>query len=82
VGRVFMVAGLMARKSDSVGRRLVRDATRFLFPLDAPRSPDHVSSHRLGDKRTRQYADSGREREITGAALRRARQRDENWRSR
>jgi hypothetical protein len=70
----------MARKSASFGKRFVRGAARFLFPLDAPRSPGHVTSHRLGDKRTRQYADSGREREITGPELRRNRQRDENYR--
>jgi hypothetical protein len=61
---------------------MLRIATRVLFPLDAPRSTDHVRTDRPGDQRTRQYKDSGKQRSITGAELRRCRQRDENRRGR
>jgi hypothetical protein len=70
----------MSKKKSSLGRILLRGATRFLFPYDAPRSHGQVNDHRYGDKCTRQYKDSGRTREIAGSELRRNRQRAENYR--
>lgn len=70
----------MSKNRSSLGRRMLHRAGRFLFPLDTPRTDREVNTHRIGDVRTRQYKDTGHIREITGAELRRARQRDENWR--
>jgi hypothetical protein len=59
---------------------LLRAGHRFLFPADAPRTSHSINHHQLGDQRTRTYRDSGKTREISGAELRRNRQRDENSR--
>jgi hypothetical protein len=70
----------MAKKKDGGrGSSLFRASTRFLFPYDARRSSQHTNTHGAGDKRTRTYRNSGKEREIVGAELRKNRSRDSNW---
>jgi hypothetical protein len=69
-------------KKPSVGQRLLTTATRFLFPGDTRHSRSYVNHQHLGDRRTRQYKDSGQTREIHSAELRRNRQRHDNWKNR